>query len=73
VPNVEIRLNGAILYNSIFRDDDQLFVNTHIYGVTANNAPLFHLRRIPGCAIAATYLENFEHVWNEAKQLPEGE
>jgi hypothetical protein len=72
VENVEIRLHGTILYNSIFRADDQLFVNTHIYGVMANNAPFFHLRKIPGGAIAATYLESFERVWNEAGPLPEG-
>jgi transcriptional regulator with XRE-family HTH domain len=73
VPNVEIRLHGTILYNSIFRGDDQVFVNTHIYGVMANNAPFFHLRKIPGGAIAVTYLESFERVWNDAEPLPEGE
>jgi hypothetical protein len=72
VQNVEIRLHGTILYNSIFRADDQLFVNTHIYGVMANNAPFFHLHKIPGGAIAATYLESFESVWGEAGPLPEG-
>ena len=73
VENVEIRLHGTILYNSIFRADGQLFVNTHIYGVMANNAPFFHLRKIPGGAIAATYLESFESIWNKAAPLPEGE
>jgi hypothetical protein len=71
VQDVEIRLHGTILYNSIFRADDQLFVNTHIYGVMAKNAPFFHLRKIPGGAIAATYLESFEPVWNESGPLPE--
>jgi hypothetical protein len=56
VPNVEIRLHATILYNSIFRGDDQLFVNTHIYGIMAKNAPFFHSRKIPGAAIAANYL-----------------
>jgi transcriptional regulator with XRE-family HTH domain len=72
VENIEIRLHGTILYNSIFRADDQLFVNTHIYGIMANNAPFFHLRKIPGGAIAATYVESFERVWSEAEPLPEG-
>jgi hypothetical protein len=31
--NVEIRLHQAVLYNSIYRADDQLFVNQHAYGV----------------------------------------
>jgi hypothetical protein len=72
VPNVEIRLHGTILYNSIFHGDDQVFVNTHIYGVMANNAPFFHMHKIPGGAIAGTYLESFERVWDEAEPLPEG-
>jgi transcriptional regulator with XRE-family HTH domain len=69
VPNVSIRLHGTILYNSIYVGDDQLFVNTHVYGVMANNAPFFHLRKIPGGAIAATYAESFDRVWGEAKPL----
>jgi transcriptional regulator with XRE-family HTH domain len=72
VPNVEIRLHGTILYNSIYRGDDQVFVNTHIYGVMANNAPFFHLRKIPGGAMAVNYLESFERVWDEAEPLAEG-
>ena len=71
VPNVEIRLHGTILYNSIYRGDDQVFVNTHIYGVMDNNAPFFHLRKIPGGAMAVNYLESFERVWDEAEPLPE--
>ena len=31
-PNVELRLHGTVLYNSIYRADDQVLVNTHIYG-----------------------------------------
>jgi transcriptional regulator with XRE-family HTH domain len=63
-PGVEIRLHGTILYNSIYRADDQLLVNTHIYGVMASNAPMFHLRKIPGGEMASTYLESFERVWD---------
>lgn len=73
VPNVEIRLHGTILYNSIFRADDQLFVNTHIYGIMANNAPFFHLRKIPGGAMVVNYFESFERVWTEAAPLSEGD
>jgi transcriptional regulator with XRE-family HTH domain len=65
-PNVELRLHGTVLYNSIFRADDQLLVNTHIYGVMANNAPVFHLRKIPGGEMASTYMESFERVWDGA-------
>jgi len=65
-PNVELRLHGTVLYNSIFRADDQLLVNTHIYGVMANNAPVFHLRKISGGEMTSTYIESFERVWDGA-------
>ena len=45
--NVEIRLHGTTLYNSIYRADDQLFVNTHIYGTMASNAPSSTSARSP--------------------------
>lgn len=64
--NVEIRLHSTILYNSIYRSDDRLLVNTHIYGMMASNAPVFHLRKIPGGDMVNTYLESFERVWESA-------
>lgn len=63
---IQIRMHATPLYNSIYRADDQLLVNTHIYGVMANNAPVFHLRKLPGGEIAGTYLESFERVWDGA-------
>ena len=32
---VEFRFHRTILYNSIYRADDQVLVNTHLFGVTA--------------------------------------
>jgi hypothetical protein len=65
-PNIEIRLHSTVLYNSIYRADEQLLVNTQIYGVIANNAPVFHLRKIPGGEMASTYLDSFERIWDGA-------
>jgi len=66
----EFRFHQTILYNSIYRGDDQLLVNTHIYGVAAAHAPVWHLRRVAGGEIAATYLESFERVWDTAAPVP---
>ena len=35
IEGVEFRFHRTILYNSIYRGDDHLLVNTHIYGVPA--------------------------------------
>jgi hypothetical protein len=39
VENIEIRLHRTVLYNSIYRDDEQLLVNQHTYGIPAAQAP----------------------------------
>jgi len=59
----EIRLHDTVLYNSIYRADDQLLVNTHVYGEPAQNAPVLHLRRVAGGDMVSTYIGSFDRVW----------
>ena len=66
IDSTEFRFHRTILYNSIYRGDDHLLVNTHIYGVPAAGAPVWHLRKVAGGEIASTYLESFERVWDSA-------
>jgi len=66
---VEFRFHQTVLYNSIYRADDGLLVNTHIYGLPAARAPMWHFRKVPGGEIAATYLESFERVWESAEPV----
>jgi transcriptional regulator with XRE-family HTH domain len=69
IDGIEFRLHRTVLYNSIYRADDQLLVNTHIYGFAAAQAPVFHLRRVAGGDMVTTYLESFERVWEGATPL----
>nr|WP_205751896.1 XRE family transcriptional regulator [Cryptosporangium phraense] len=62
-PNVEIRRHATVLYNSLYRADDEVLVNAHVYGVGASHAPVFHLRSTGPESMTATYLESFERVW----------
>ncbi|WP_238164497.1 hypothetical protein [Kribbella pittospori] len=71
LPGIEFRLHRTVLYNSIYRADDRLFVNTHVYGVPAAQAPVWHLRKVPGGELASHYLDSFERVWNEATPTTE--
>jgi hypothetical protein len=68
---VEFRMHRTVLYNSIYRADDRLFVNTHVYGVPAAQAPVWHLRKVPGGELASHYLDSFERVWNDAIPMTE--
>nr|WP_249162038.1 XRE family transcriptional regulator [Actinospica acidithermotolerans] len=69
IDGIEFRLHDKILYNSIYRADDQLLVNTHIYGFTAAHAPVLHLRKVAGGSMVTNYLTSFERVWDSASPL----
>ena len=69
VENIEIRLHQTVLYNSIYRADDQLLVNQHTYGIPAAQAPIFCLYDTKGGEMAALYLNSFERVWASAVSL----
>ena len=64
--SVEFRFHRTVLYNSIYRADDTLLVNTHLYGLTAALAPVWHFRKVPGGEVATAYLDSFERVWESA-------
>ena len=66
---VAFRLHSTVLYNSIYRADDELLVNPHVYGAPASQAPVMHLRRVAGGSMVTTYLDSFERVWSGARPL----
>lgn len=63
---IEIRTHGTVLYNSIYRFDDQMIVNPHVYGKMAPHAPALHLRRLSAGTLFETYAESFSAVWETA-------
>src|SRR4030095_5536433 len=62
-PGIDVHLHRTTLYNSIYRFDDEMLVNTHVWGVNAYNAPVMHLRRLVGGSLFDTYAASFEAVW----------
>jgi hypothetical protein len=60
---IEIRLHRTVLYNSIYRADNQLLVNQHTYGIPAAQAPVFCISNTGRGDMAALYLDSFERVW----------
>ncbi|MBB4934610.1 transcriptional regulator with XRE-family HTH domain [Lipingzhangella halophila] len=61
---VELRLHGTVLYNSIYRADEQLLINQHIYGAPASATPVLHLDAQENHNMASTYLQGFEFIWS---------
>ncbi|HEX5566272.1 MAG TPA: XRE family transcriptional regulator, partial [Streptomyces sp.] len=71
VPGIEVRTHGTTLYNSLYRADDQVLVNTHVWGVNAYAAPVWHLRRHDSGGMFDTYAQSFDAVWATATPVQE--
>jgi hypothetical protein len=54
LPGIEVKVYQTTLYNSIYRFDDEMLVNAHVWGVNAYSAPLMHLRRLGGGLLIPT-------------------
>jgi Domain of unknown function (DUF5919) len=65
-PGVELRFHATTLYNSLYRFDDDMLVNAHVYGAPAAHSPVLHLRRLPGGQLFDHYQASFERVWEQA-------
>jgi len=60
---ISVHLHDTTLYNSIYRFDDEMLVNAHLYATNAYAAPVLHLRRLSGGQLFANYAQSFEAVW----------
>lgn len=60
---IEARQHETILYNSIFRADDEMLINPQVHGIAAAHAPVLHLRRVDPGGMFDTYAASFERVW----------
>jgi hypothetical protein len=69
VENIEIRLHRTVLYNSIYRVDDQILVNQHTFGIPAARAPVFCLSNTGSGEMTGLYLDSFERVWDSSVPL----
>jgi transcriptional regulator with XRE-family HTH domain len=69
-PGVALRLHHTTLYNSLYRYDDQMLVNHHIYGVYGYLAPVLHLRRTTASDLFETYERSLEMIWEESYVAP---
>jgi hypothetical protein len=65
-PGVEVRLHNTTLYNSIYRGDNTMYVNAHVYGAPAAQSPVMHLQRVPGGRLFDHYQSSFDKVWASA-------
>lgn len=65
VDGCEVRLHDTTLYASLFRYDDEVLVNPHVYGEPASVNPVLHLRRA-SAGLFDHYMGGFQRVWDTA-------
>ena len=70
VAGVNIHLHRTTLYNSIYRADDGLLVNSHVWGVSAYSALVTRLRRLMDGSLFDAYVGSFEAVWATSEPAP---
>lgn len=66
VAGIEIRTHRTILYNSLYRFDDELLVNTHVAGSPAPVNPVLHLVQAGDGGLFDAYMRSFDRVWQSA-------
>src|SRR5690242_2093097 len=69
ISNIIIHYHSTILYNSLFRADNEMFVTPHLYGLHGSKAPLLHIRRLGTGGIFDTFQQHFEDVWATSKPV----
>ncbi len=65
-PGVEVRLHETILYNSLYRFDEDVLVNPHVLGAPAGQNPVLHFRYIPGGRSFRHYMKSFDYAWERS-------
>lgn len=66
---LELRLHDVLLYNSIYRVDNQVLVNQQLYGIAAARAPVYHLHKSDQGEMFNFYLSSFDRIWSGAKPV----
>ena len=64
VAGVEYRPHTATVYTSIFRFDEQMLVNQHMFGIYGYLAPLMHLKRADDGGLYDMFRASFDRVWH---------
>lgn len=62
--SVEYRPHAATVYTSIFRFDEQMLVNQHMFGIYGYLAPLMHLQRVDEGGLFDMFMTSFDRVWH---------
>ncbi|MCP2323749.1 transcriptional regulator with XRE-family HTH domain [Hamadaea flava] len=63
IPGAQLRTHSLTAYSSIFRFDDDLLLNQHLFGVQNFLSPLMHLRRETEGGLFDLVTDAFDRFW----------
>lgn len=69
-PGLQVRTHATTLYNSIFRADNDMIINFHVYGSPGRENPVMIFSRTDAPRLWATFEQAFTRVWDQAHPLP---
>ena len=69
IDGIHVGYHDTTLYNSIYRFDQEMLVNSHIYGFPAAHAPVIHLKEISGGTMFQTYSDSFDRVLSRSHSI----
>ena len=67
---IRIRTHGTPLYVSMFRSDETLLANHHIFGSPASDNPVLSISQAGVPGLFEKYAESFDRIWDEARGIP---
>lgn len=68
-PGLDVRTHETTLYTSIFRVDNQMIINFHIYGSPGRDNPVMIFSQQQEPRLWATFERAFTRVWDDAQPL----
>lgn len=64
-----VRMTGATLYASLYRFDDDVLANFHLFGNPASASPVLHCHKRGSSGIVANLERSFDAIWDQATPL----
>jgi len=68
-PGVELRQHTTPLYASLYRFDETVLANIHLYGSPAPRNPVIHLQRVPDGRLFDQFMRGFDQVWEGGRPV----
>lgn len=67
IGQAELRWHRGMVYNSLFRFDNEMLVHQHVYGSLGYVEPIMHVRKLTDTGLFDMFATGFERAWAHAR------